>query len=175
MKTALEICIALLMIGVPLHLYYWYVLRVAALVKIRFDLERLRHKIQNVETNREGQAGVSVLLKKTDWALRCLSDFDIMVAVVNTPPPEIKLQIDRDAEIVADAPVDIRELHRELERLIASSAVINSPGVVALCLALTPFVILIAVGCLIVGKAKNIWSYLDRRLWANVYYQPKAC
>ncbi|HEY4416861.1 MAG TPA: hypothetical protein VGO57_14310 [Verrucomicrobiae bacterium] len=169
MKTAFEICVFLLLVGVPLQLYYWFVIRYAGLLKIRFELEKLRHKLQVIETNRDGQAAIAILVKKCNRTLYWMYDFDFVLAIISKSPKEIELQVQRDSEIIADSSVEIREINREIDRLAATAAVLNSPGVVVLCLILTPILLMVALICLAIGKLKNILTNLDRKLWVNVY------
>jgi hypothetical protein len=174
MKTAFEICLLLLLVGVPVQLYYWFVLRFVVLIKMRHEIQCITHKLQTLETSREGQAALSVLVNKCNRALRWMYDFDIVVAMVTTCPKEIELQVKRDAEVISNAPFELREFNKQIDHLVAICALANSPGFVALCLILTPILFAVLLGCLAVGKLRGLLTKLDRKLWADVY-MPNHC
>ncbi len=176
MKTLFEICIFVVLVGIPLQLYYWCVIRPILLTKAEFDVYRLRIKLEKagLTTTREGKQAVAIIDKKCDGLLRFISILDALQPLLITLPVEIKLRIERDREIIAEAPTEIRELNKEVEILAGAAAIFNSPGVLVLCLIFLPLVLIVAVCCVATNRAKNAWESITRRVRTSLYFPDQA-
>lgn len=176
MKTFFEICIFIVLAGIPLQLYYWCVIRPVLLAKAEFDICRLRTKLGKLglTTTREGKQAVSIIDKKCEGLLRFMDSLDALQPLLVTLPVEIKLRVERDREIIAEAPAEIREFNKEVEILAGAAAVFNSPGVLVLCLIFLPLVLVAAICCVATNRAKSAWESITRRVRVSLYFPDQA-
>jgi hypothetical protein len=172
MKTIFEICIFVILVGIPLQVYYWCAIRPVLLTKVEFEVCRLRKKLHELglSTTREGKQAVPIIDKKCEGLLRFMDQFDMLRPVLATLPVEVKLRIERDREIISQAPAEIREVNKELEILAGGAAVFNSPGIVVLCLMFLPVVIFAALCCVATNRVKVAWESIIRRIRIGLYF-----
>jgi len=100
--------------------------------------------------------------------------FDALLPALVTLPVEVKLRIERDREIIAQAPDEIRELNKEVEILAAGAAIINSPGLVVLCLFFLPVVIFALLCCVATNRVKTTWELIIKRVRVGLYFPDQA-
>jgi hypothetical protein len=171
MNILFEICLFLLLFGVPLQLYYWCVLRPVFFTRNIFALERLQERLKSLPESikKESKEALPILHKKIGSALPHLSSIDVLVAMQIKVTAEFKLRIERDNEIIANAPVEVRKINQEIEYLVASSAIVNSPGLIVLAVLFLPIVFALALCCLAINRVKYVIGVFRRRLWASTY------
>jgi hypothetical protein len=176
MKTIFEICIFVVLAGIPLQLYYWCVIRPVLHIKTEFEICRIRSKLHDLEltTTHEGKQAALIIHKKCGCFLHSIDHFDALLPVLVKLPVEVKLRIERDREIISQAPNEIRELNKEVEILAAGSAIINSPGVVVLCLIFLPLVIFALLCCVATNRVKATWESIIKRVRVGLYFPDQA-
>lgn len=171
MKLLFEIALFLCLVGIPAQLYYWCVIRPVLLTKARFEMERHLQALESgaTETTKEGKHAFPIIARRAANGLRCLNQVDLLVALLVKIPTEVELRLARDREIVAEAPVDVRKINHDIQRLILVAAIVNSPGLIVIALALFPFLALFALGCLVIDRTKDVMELFARRLWVTIY------
>ena len=72
MNTIFEICVFIVLVGIPCQLFYWCVVRPVLLAKAEFDVCRLRVKLLELaaHTTREGKLAVPIIDKRCENFLR---------------------------------------------------------------------------------------------------------
>lgn len=171
MKTIFEICFFIVLVGIPVQLYYWCVIRPILLARAEFEICRLQSKLQKLSatTTREGKHAAPIIERKCEIFLRCMNSLDALQPLLITLPVEVKLRIERDREIIADAPEEIRELNNELEIVACEAVMFNSPGVLVLCLIFLPVVVLLLICCVATNRVKIAWEAIARRFRTSLY------
>jgi hypothetical protein len=84
-------------------------------------------------------------------------------------PVEIRLEIERDKEIIEQASPEIRKIHKNLDGALILSVLFNSPMTLLISLAAFPFVIVCILFCLLIRRTKNIIDEWNEKMWGNVY------
>jgi hypothetical protein len=176
MKTLFEICFYLVLAGVPLQLLFWCVVRPVLLTKTEFEISRIRETFPHLAstTTKEGKQALHIMEDRAKSFLNGLHCADALLPFLVKIPPEIGLKFDRDSELINDAPPEIRAVNRALSKLAFGAAIINSPGIVVLCLVLSPFVFAVGLCCVLTNRARKEWESICHRIQSGLYYPDKT-
>jgi len=176
MKTIFEICIFIVLVGIPLQLFYWSVIRPVLLAKIESESFKLRKRLELAGeiTSREGKQALPVIERKCHNLSHCLNDVDAFLSLIAKIPVETKLRIERDKEIIALAPPDLRTINNEIELMFAGAAFVNSPGLIVACVLFLPLVLVVALCCVATNKVRSAWETIARHLRVGLYLPSRA-
>lgn len=171
MKTFFEICFFFLMIMVPAQLYYNCVIRTVLLAKMELEVLRLRTKLNALATEaRDVKQAVSILDRRFDKFLRLIYRLDALETVMSPPiSKETQLRIDRDDQIISEAPPEIRKLDKAFDYVVTGTALFNSPGLIVIMLLLLPIVIVAVLICVATNRLKSLVDALSKKMGGSLY------
>lgn len=171
MKIIFEICAFIVLVGIPAQLFYWCVIRPTLLAKIDMESTKLHKRLDLLgqTISKDHKHALPIVDQKCANLSRWLNEVDAFILLTIQIPVETKLRIERDREIIADAPHELREINKDIEMMITSAAIINSPGLITFCLLLLPIVALVGICCLVTNKVRAAWEFIARPFRVGLY------
>lgn len=171
MKIIFEICVFIVLVGIPVQLFYWCVIRPSLLAMIDLESTKLRKRLNSIGHTiaKDNKQALPIVEQKCTNLSRWLNVVDAFILLTIPIPAETKLRIERDKKIIADAPAELREINKDVEMMIATAAIINSPGLITFCFLLLPVVVLVGIGCLVTNKVRAAWEFIAYPFRVGLY------
>jgi len=169
MKTALMVCLMLVAIGLPFWILYWEMFRPVCLTRLRYQLFKARDDLRILALRNglaDSKQAYRIIEGRCNALIRVLDYIDIQSVCTSQPDQRIKLEVQRDALIIAESPPAVRAIWDDVFRVAQGAIVLNSPGLV---LPLLPIVLLFQVCVLWFNRARRGALAVQARVWAAVY------
>ena len=171
MKTTLEICLFLLLIGLPIYFFYWRLFRPILIVRLRYRIFKARDDLRLLalsgEMDKKDRA-YPILERCCNRCITILEVTDISDLFTVRLDKQTTLEAERDLQIINQSSVQLRGVFRDVACATIGAACVNSPGALV---AISPFMVF-SVFALWLGRFKNAVDRLFTHTWAVLYLNP---
>lgn len=171
MKTALEICLVIVLIGLPLHLLYWRLFRPVLLLRLKYRVFQSRDELRLMALRREvaqNEKAFPILEQRCNACIAMISQVDITHFFYSWRDHRATMEASKDLQTILESKPELRAIHRDIAMALFGAALANSPG--ALMIA-APFLGLSALAFWF-NRFKDLLERFRTAVWGSLYLTP---
>jgi hypothetical protein len=164
MKIALEICLVVILAGIPAHLFYWNLFQPILIKRIKYRLFAARDELRlGLATGIIGpkEKAYPIVEMFCNHCIVQVDHIDISTLLSHRLSKTEQMEAEKIRNVIADAGLHIRQIHEDIWREIVGAATVNSPGVLA------PIAISLLLGLWFVRAREYYKTQMDK-MWAVI-------
>jgi hypothetical protein len=171
MKTLLQVCLVAVLIGLPLWLVFWGIVRPVVLVRLKYRVFAARDQLRLLAIDQVSEAhtrAFRIIDRMCNSVLHKIEWLNFAEIMMTRPSRQAMLEVENDLQIVNDAGPQMRAVYEQIQRVMIGGVILNSPGMLIL---VSPFAFAVVTAYWF-ARVQHRLDGWRRLAWRAVYAEP---